>query len=64
MMLGSIFFAAGLFLFGWTSSPDILWIGPVLGAIFLDIGFMCIFQAALNYLTDKFPVKRFVSDGC
>jgi len=27
MMIGSIFFAAGLFIMGWTSSASVQWIG-------------------------------------
>ncbi|KAL1966500.1 hypothetical protein VTN77DRAFT_4422 [Rasamsonia byssochlamydoides] len=55
MMLGSIFFAAGMFIFGWTSSRHIFWIGPVIGAVCMGLGFFTIFQAALNYLIDTFP---------
>jgi len=54
MMIGSIFFAGGLFLFGWTSSKDIHWIFPVLGTVLLGFGFFTIFQSALNYLIDTF----------
>jgi MFS family permease len=54
MMLGSVAFAVGLFLFGWTSSREIAWIGPVIGAAFMGLGFFTIFQAALNYLIDTF----------
>ncbi|GMF80047.1 unnamed protein product [Aspergillus oryzae] len=54
MMLGSVFFAAGMFVFGWTGQPDIHWIGPVIGAVMMGFGFFTIFQAALNYLIDTF----------
>ncbi|MCJ1379546.1 hypothetical protein MMC17_002647 [Xylographa soralifera] len=54
MMVGSVFFAAGLFLFGWTSGKDIPWIAPVLGTVLLGFGFFTIFQSALNYLIDTF----------
>jgi MFS family permease len=57
MMLGSVFFAAGLFLFGWTSNPGILWVPSVFGAIFIGFGSMCIFQACLNYLIDTFQAS-------
>lgn len=43
MMVGSVFFASGLFLFGWTSPPSTLWVRSVFGAVFIDFGFMCIF---------------------
>ncbi|KAL4893945.1 major facilitator superfamily domain-containing protein [Aspergillus ambiguus] len=54
MMLGSVLFAAGLFIFGWTGDPDIHWIGPIIGAVSIGFGFFTIFQAALNYLIDTF----------
>lgn len=54
MMIGSVFFASGLFVFGWTSAPDIHWIGPNAGAVMMGFGFFTIFQAALNYLIDTF----------
>ncbi|KAJ5691261.1 MFS multidrug transporter [Penicillium malachiteum] len=54
MMLGSVLFAAGMFVFGWTSPKDIHWIAPVIGAVMMGFGFFTIFQAALNYLVDTF----------
>jgi hypothetical protein len=54
MMIGSIFFAAGLFIFGWTSSKNIFWLAPVIGLVSMGFGFFTIFQAALNYLVDTF----------
>ncbi|KAJ5893956.1 hypothetical protein N7495_005647 [Penicillium taxi] len=54
MMLGSVMFAAGMFLFGWTSQPNIHWIAPIIGAVMMGLGFFTIFQAALNYLVDTF----------
>jgi hypothetical protein len=53
-MIGSILFAAGLFIFGWTSSKDIFWFAPTVGLFFMGFGFFTIFQAALNYLIDTF----------
>ncbi|KAJ6095353.1 hypothetical protein N7486_006099 [Penicillium sp. IBT 16267x] len=54
MMIGSIFFAAGLFILSWTSGPNIFWFGPICGAVSTGLGFFTIFQAALNYLIDTF----------
>ncbi|KAJ5637562.1 hypothetical protein N7490_007441 [Penicillium lividum] len=54
MMLGSVFFTAGMFVFGWTSPKDIHWIAPIIGAVMMGFGFFTIFQAALNYLVDTF----------
>ncbi|MCJ1479070.1 hypothetical protein MMC13_007754 [Lambiella insularis] len=54
MMVGSVFFAAGLFLFAWTSGKNTPWIGPVIGTVLLGFGFFTIFQSGLNYLIDTF----------
>ncbi|KAI9848414.1 MAG: hypothetical protein M1837_000209 [Sclerophora amabilis] len=54
MMAGSVFFAAGLFIFGWTSDRSIHWIAPCIGAASMGLGFFTIFQSALNYLIDTF----------
>lgn len=54
MMAGSLFFAAGMFIFGWTGTRDVFWLGPVFGALAIGLGFFTIFQAALNYLIDTF----------
>ncbi|MCJ1355449.1 MAG: hypothetical protein MMC33_005441 [Icmadophila ericetorum] len=54
MMVGSVFFSAGLFIFAWTSDKTIPWIAPVIGAVLLGFGFFTIFQSALNYLIDTF----------
>lgn len=53
-MVGSVVFAGGLFLFGWTSSREIPWIAPCIGAGLIGFGFFTIFQSALNYLIDNF----------
>jgi MFS transporter, DHA1 family, multidrug resistance protein len=54
MCIGSVFFAAGLFITGWTASPRFPWIAPVLGLVAMGFGFFTIFQAAINYLVDTF----------
>ncbi|KIM99526.1 hypothetical protein OIDMADRAFT_146184 [Oidiodendron maius Zn] len=54
MMAGSVLFAAGLFIFGWTSNRDIFWFAPCIGLFCMGFGFFTIFQAALNYLIDTF----------
>lgn len=55
MMVGSVFFAAGNFIFGWTSKPSIHWMPSCVGAACMGLGFFTIFQAAINYLIDTFP---------
>ncbi|KAF4632822.1 hypothetical protein G7Y89_g5303 [Cudoniella acicularis] len=54
MMIGSIFFAAGFFIMGWTSDPSIPWIGFCVGAACIGLGFFTIFQSAINYLVDTY----------
>ncbi|KAK4153267.1 major facilitator superfamily domain-containing protein [Chaetomidium leptoderma] len=54
MMFGSVLFAAGQFLTGWTAGPEFHWIVPCIGLVMLGTGFFTIFQAALNYLVDTF----------
>ncbi|RDW76397.1 MFS transporter [Aspergillus mulundensis] len=54
MMLGSVVFAGGLFIFGWTSQLDIHWFPSMVGGACMGLGFFTIFQAALNYLIDTF----------
>lgn len=54
MMAGSVFFTAGLFMFAWSSGPDVFWLVPCIGIALEGIGFFTIFQAALNYLIDTF----------
>jgi DHA1 family multidrug resistance protein-like MFS transporter len=54
MCVGSVFFASGLFITGWTADPKFPWIAPVLGLVAMGFGFFTIFQAAINYLVDTF----------
>lgn len=55
MMIGSVLFAGGQFLTGWTGSElHINWVVPCIGIVMLGVGFLMIFQAALNYLVDTF----------
>lgn len=45
MMVGSVFFASGMFIFGWCSHPSTFWLAPVIGLVCLGFGFFTIFQA-------------------
>ncbi|CEJ55402.1 Putative MFS multidrug transporter [Penicillium brasilianum] len=54
MMVGGFAFTAGLFVFGWTSSPHINYWPSIIGIALTGFGFTTIFQAALNYLVDTF----------
>ncbi|KAI1450571.1 polyamine transporter 1 [Annulohypoxylon stygium] len=55
MMFGSVLFAGGQFMTGWTADPAVAhWIVPVIGLYIAGCGFFTVFQAALNYLVDTF----------
>jgi len=54
MMVESILFAAGLFIFGWISDKSISWIAPVIATVLMGFEFFTIFHCALNYLIDTF----------
>ncbi|KUL86434.1 hypothetical protein ZTR_08168 [Talaromyces verruculosus] len=54
MMIGSFFFAGGLFIIGWTSDPSIPWIAFCIGGACIGFGFFTIFQSAVSYLVDTY----------
>jgi hypothetical protein len=54
MMAGSVIFAAGLFIFAWTSSPHIHWMWSQVGAVCVGFGFFTIIQPGINYTVDTF----------
>jgi len=54
MMVGSVVFAAGLFIFAWTSSPRIHWMWSQVGAACVGFGFFTIIQPGINYTVDTF----------
>jgi hypothetical protein len=54
MMIGSVFFAGGLFIMGWTADPQIHWIGFSIGSACVGLGFFAVFQSALVYLVDTY----------
>ncbi|KAK5657565.1 hypothetical protein OQA88_3138 [Cercophora sp. LCS_1] len=56
MMVGSVLFAGGQFITGWTAGPEVHWVVPCVGLVMLGTGFFMIFQAALNYLVDTFTL--------
>ncbi|KAF2732998.1 MFS multidrug transporter-like protein [Polyplosphaeria fusca] len=51
---GSLLFTGGLFLYGWTSRPDIHWIVPTIGVCIVGIGVYSIYMGVVNYLTDAY----------
>lgn len=54
MVIGSVFFPAGLFIMAWKAKATIHWIGFCIGAGCLGLGFYFLFQSALAYLVDTY----------
>ena len=50
MVVGGIFFAAGLLWFGWTADPKYHWAIPTIATGFIGAGFNIIFQQCINFL--------------
>lgn len=55
MMVFSWCMPIGTFIFGWTCRKSIHWFVPVLGVYLIGIGYIAVFQGAVNYLVDCFP---------
>lgn len=49
----------GVFIFGWTASPSIHWVFPIIGSAIFSLGAFITFQALFNYLAMSF--LRFVA---
>ncbi|KAJ6010360.1 hypothetical protein N7451_001772 [Penicillium sp. IBT 35674x] len=52
--LGGPLYVVSLFWVGWTSSGNIPWVVPFLSGITFGMGYLLIFMAMLNYLTDAY----------
>ncbi|KAJ6096955.1 hypothetical protein N7486_007701 [Penicillium sp. IBT 16267x] len=52
--LGGPLYVVSLFWVGWTSSENIPWVIPFLSGIPFGMGYLLIFMAMLNYLTDAY----------
>lgn len=44
----------GLFIFAWTSYPNLSWAGPALGGFPVGFGFIFLYNSANNYLVDSY----------
>lgn len=51
---GGPLYVVSLFWLGWTSSPNIHWAVPMISGIPFGIGYLMIFMAMINYLTDAY----------
>ena len=54
--IGGPLYVVSLFWLGWSASPNVHWIVPTLAGIPFGIGFMLIFMALLNYITDAYEI--------
>lgn len=56
ILLGTFFFPAGLFIYGWTAQYHTHWIGPDIGAAMFNIGLMLGWRGIQTYLIDSFMI--------
>lgn len=54
MMISCWFIPIGLFIFAWTSYPQLHWIGPAIGGFPVGFGFIFLYNSANNYLVDSY----------
>lgn len=54
--LGGPLYVISLLWLGWTAKPGIHWMVPMLAGVPFGIGFMLIFMALLNYVTDAYEI--------
>jgi hypothetical protein len=54
MMISCWFIPIGLFIFAWSSYPNISWAGPAFGGFPVGFGFIFLYNAANNYLVDSY----------
>ncbi|KAL2001327.1 hypothetical protein VTN02DRAFT_1907 [Thermoascus thermophilus] len=52
--VGGPLYVVSLFWIGWTASPNIHWAVPMVSGVMFGIGFVLIFMAMLNYLSDAY----------
>ncbi|KAF3016035.1 hypothetical protein E8E15_005066 [Penicillium rubens] len=45
---------SGLFVFAWTSYPDLHWMGPAMGGFLIGVGVILLYNSANNYLVDTY----------
>ena len=52
MIIGGFLFPVGMFVFAWTSSPDVTWVPQVISGVLIGAGMLMIFLQGLNYIID------------
>ena len=54
MMISCWCIPIGLFIFAWTSYPQLSWAGPAMGGFPVGFGFIFLYNSANNYLVDSY----------
>ncbi|TVY30894.1 putative MFS-type transporter protein [Lachnellula hyalina] len=54
MMISCWCIPIGLFIFAWSSYPDLNWAGPAIGGFPVGFGFIFLYNSANNYLVDSY----------
>ncbi|KAG9499084.1 hypothetical protein J7337_009896 [Fusarium musae] len=54
--LGGPLFVVSLFWLGWSARPEISFAAPMFAGVLFGMGFMLIFMAILNYITDAYEI--------
>ncbi|KAI1609224.1 MFS transporter [Exophiala viscosa] len=61
--IGGPLYVVSLFWIGWSARPDMFWLAPVASGVTFGIGFVLIFMALLNYLTDAYETFAASAQG-
>ncbi len=61
--LGGPLYVISLFWLAWSAYPHVHWIVPMMSGLFFGMGFLLIFMAILNYLTDAYQVFAASANG-
>lgn len=61
--IGGPLYVIGLFWIGWSAKSHVHWIVPILSGIPFGMGFLLIFMALLNYLTDAYKTFAASAQG-
>ncbi|KAL1634250.1 hypothetical protein SLS58_010755 [Diplodia intermedia] len=54
MFAGGCLIPVGLFIFGWTSRPDVHWAGQIVGSVPVAMGMYMVFVQCFNYIIDTY----------
>ncbi|KAL8830122.1 MAG: hypothetical protein Q9170_005882 [Blastenia crenularia] len=54
--IGGPLYVVSLFWLGWTANASVHWMVPIVSGIPFGVGFMLIFMALLNYITDAYEI--------